>query len=71
MNEKIKKWRNSRCHRRCQFCLYLRYVCGPFSGGYYDCKAKSVIISNCKMLIDCTNIPRPFCKCFILKEEDI
>lgn len=60
MDEKVRKWRNKRWNRKCDFCKYFdsTYVT---LGGYsvYSCKAKDKQVFHIK---------RPFCQTFELKE---
>lgn len=62
----LEEWRQR--HPRCIFCHYLKYVAMPAfaycsDNGYYDCKVKDKIIRH-------PNIPRPWCPCYKVKEEN-
>lgn len=61
------EWRQK--HPRCEFCQYLRLDTTatrlnlPCSD-YYECSVKNKIIHHIKM-------PRPWCKCFVVKKVQI
>ena len=57
------KWRNNRLHRKCLFCAYLKLLpsIGPFVQDTWKCKCKCKLVNP--------DLPRPFCKCFILNKD--
>ena len=69
MNEKVLKYRKR--HKKCIYCTHLRYnsraeCCGGC--GYFYCKAKDKIIKS--ILPDMTRVPRWFCQCYEVKDEN-
>ena len=67
MTEKVKKYRTK--HKRCKYCKHLRVVIRRDNGGaYYRCEAKEKVIGD--YFPDMTQVPRCFCQCYEVKEDD-
>lgn len=70
MNDKVFDYRAS--HKKCKYCRWLTYVSPPAylpTSGYYECLAKKKVIGS--YLPDFTNMPRLFCKCYEVENEEI
>lgn len=69
MDEKILKYRQ--IHKKCKYCKYLKYDSSSERigvPGFYVCKVKDKIIRG--GIPDMTNIPRWFCQCYEVQEDD-
>lgn len=68
MDEKILKYRQMQ--KKCKYCKYLKYDSSGERIGVPElvCKAKDKIIRD--WIPDMTNVPRWFCQCYEVKEDD-
>ena len=58
-----EQWREK--HARCAFCKYIKFnnvPAGIYCADYYSCTVKSKIIGN-------PDLPRPFCRCYEVKND--
>lgn len=63
--EYIMKYRNSRLHRRCEFCVYYKHYIrdvGSQLVEFTECEVKNKRIKY-------PNLIRPLCPCFLLNKD--
>lgn len=67
MNPVILNYRKR--HKKCLYCQHLRWInaLGIPGAGYWECKAKDKMINT--DLIDMTEIPRWFCRCYEVEQR--
>lgn len=67
MEEKILKYKNK--HKRCKYCKHLKFDMGRDTvPPFFMCLAKDKVIRD--FLPDMTEVPRLFCQCYEVKEEN-